>query len=95
MATIAAPPSGYGLELPTGAEAVASLARIHGADAADQLWSSACRAVGAPPRTDLPLDQIKAVAAHLKSQPGITAVIGGSLLVRANTYELLSKKAVA
>lgn len=86
---------GYRLAAPTAADVLTSLARLDGPERASEIWAEACRAVDAAPVGEPALAMLEAICAHLKAQGGIVGVIGSSLLVRIQSYVLLSDKVTA
>ncbi len=84
----------YNLTAPSEEDALRSLARLLGSDTATRVWHTACAAAGIRrPGPTLTLDQLSAAAQQLRQQPGVTSVVASSLVVRLNSYRLLSRNA--
>lgn len=83
---------GYDLAPPTETELRLTLQRHLGRERADEVWESACRAVGVrrAGRTLLPAD-LWPFAEWLVAQGGVLQVVGRSLSIRLRTYQLLSR----
>ena len=84
---------GYGLQGPRPSDAIAQMARVLGPDAARGAWADACEQAGVDPRSQAPtLSDLLKVAELLSKRKGLVGVVGNSLWIRVQTYELLSRK---
>ena len=92
MTTTAGAVSGYNLAPPSMEDALTSLGRIGGPEKAREMWTAACSTAGVSATPGIGVEEMKRVCEHLKSQGGIVGVVGGSLLIRIQSYLLLSKK---
>jgi len=82
---------GYNLDPPTSEYALQSLSKFLDKQEATNIWESACQAHNILPNTNQ-LDELKAVFEELSSKSGAIGVVGKSLVVRVNSYKLLTRK---
>ncbi len=86
----------YRLEGPTRQEAMRSLERVMGPSEALTTWQQACTAVGvSPQREQLSATEFLAVSERLSQAGGLASIVGNSLWIRAQTWELLSRRQAA
>lgn len=79
----------YNLAPPSEQDLFVSLNRLMKPEESQQLWSSACRQVGA--RSPLSVDQFERVLVQIKETKGLASIAASSTLVRLKSYRTLSK----
>ncbi|WP_152594662.1 hypothetical protein [Massilia sp. BSC265] len=79
----------YKLAPPSEQDLFVSLNRLMKPEESQQLWTTACRQVGA--RSPLSVDQFERVLVQLKEAKGLASIAASSTLVRLKSYRTLSK----
>ena len=86
---------GYGLGVPTEADAFAALQRVFGPERGATLWFDACRAAGLAAGQVDDSARLERVARLLAGQGGAAATVARSIEIRLRTYALLASRAAA
>jgi hypothetical protein len=86
-----APATDYDFNEPNEEYALRSFERVLGAEEARSVWERALAAIGLSQRSGpLTRQQLHRVASHLAGQEGFVGVMGASLKIRLDTYDILA-----
>ncbi len=85
--------SGYGLRRPTRSTVIAALHSVLGPFDGDRAWTDACMAARVDPQDmGMGIAALTAVVDVLSRAPGLPGVVGDSMWIRLESYELLARR---